>query len=187
MSIYILRGPALPDWGDYSDILVSGWSIRDNKEMLELLRTGPFIPPISFPNDTPVVTEILKTLLMGSGLSGFRFRPVIKRHIVRLEWENWIKTSREPQLYPDTGEPEDYIKGKPHSVESAEQMGNLWEVVLEDHADLVPHAGIVNWDGTDWFSVRGSCEVYVSARTKDWLRQTVPDWVGFQPVPEVAA
>jgi len=70
-------------WGDYGDILISGMWVGDG----ELQRTGPFVPPISFPcTGDIVVTNESRRLLESSGLIGFLFRPVTKEHIVRLEW-----------------------------------------------------------------------------------------------------
>src|SRR5262245_45476889 len=37
-------------WGDYGDVLISGYARRETDEgPLSLHRTGPFLPPVSFP------------------------------------------------------------------------------------------------------------------------------------------
>src|SRR5919204_782761 len=125
-SVYKLQGPKTPDWGDYSDILVSGMAsdLMRQDGMLELERTGPFVPAITLPGPgLIVVTDAFKKSMEGSDLTGFTFRPVIKSRIVRLEWERWDRTADEPEEYPETGEPEDYILGRRHSPQLAKQIG----------------------------------------------------------------
>lgn len=186
MSVYILDGPKVPDWGDYSEILVSGMTSDLDRQdgMLQLERTGPFVPPISFPGPgSVVVTDALKERLERSGLSGFTFLPVIKKHIVRLEWEKWDQAAEEPQEYPESWEPEDYISERPHSHEVAQQLGDLWEVRLEEHAEIIPYQGLAHWDGTDWFRAKGQLIEYVSEEAKKWLEDAVPQWVSFKKAP----
>jgi hypothetical protein len=94
-------------------------SSRDG-DKLRLERTGPFIPPISFPGISDVlVTDSIRGELDVAGLSGFSFREVVKHRIVRLDWHNWDKDAHEPVSYPAGGEPENYILGCKHSPEVA--------------------------------------------------------------------
>jgi hypothetical protein len=193
MSIYILQQPPMP-WGDYGSILLSGMASRSAPEQsLELERTGPFIPPISFPGvSTVVVTEALKRQLERSGLAGLAFRPVVKKRIVRLEWETWDRTAEDPVKYPAGGEPESYILGRKHVPALAEAMGDLWEICLQARAatervwtgplpwDVDIFVLRSTWDGSDWFLARGVGYVYVSERAKAWLEATVPEWVTFK-------
>jgi hypothetical protein len=175
-----MHGPTLPDWGDYSDILIAGAYERSQDGTLELARTGPFVPPLSLPGgDAIVITDAFKKLLEAANLSGATFRPIIKRRIVRLEWEKWDQQVPEPVEYPLSGEPEDYIVAHPHSPEAATQMGELWEVCLEEHATLEPYVGLADWDGTDWFKAKDSQHIYVSERARVWLEQIAPEWVSF--------
>lgn len=190
----ILDSPEVP-WGDYGDILLCGVTAHLSRQdgMLQLERTGPFIPPISFSGIRDiVVTDVCRALLEASGLTGFTFRPVIKRHIVHLEWERWDRTTEDPPEFPETGEPEDYILERPHSPEIAEGMGNLWEVVLGEHAvvERVPrgpgstdndiYVVQASWDGTDFFRASTVGYVYVSEQAKTWLEQVAAEWVSFR-------
>lgn len=62
MSVYILRQPEFP-WGDYGAILVSGMTAHLGREdgLLQLERTGPFVPPLFMPGvGDIVVTEQFK-------------------------------------------------------------------------------------------------------------------------------
>jgi hypothetical protein len=184
-------------WGDYGCILLSGMTSHLERQngLLQLERTGPFVPPISLPGIADiVVTNDFKHLLEGSGLTGFTFQPVIKKHIVFLEWEKWDKKSEEPLEYPGTSEPEDYILERAHSPELAQQIGDLWELCLEECAEVErqqigPQRWDVeifvvqsSWNERDWFRARGVGYNYVSERAKHWLERTVPEWVSFDPV-----
>ncbi len=195
MDIFVLKRPEAP-WGDYGSILMHGMTshLPRQEGLLQLERTGSFVPPISFPGAWDiVVTDEFKQLLDRSGLSGFTFQPVIKRHIVRLDWEQWDKARDEPDEYPETGEPEDYILARPHSPELAEQLGDLWEIALDEHADIERvHVGPgpfdeeiylieSTWDGTDIFWARGIRRQYVSERAKAWLERAAGQWVAFEP------
>lgn len=194
MKFYILGEPDVP-WGDYGSILLSGMTSHLSREdgLLQLERTGPFVPPISFPGISEIVaTDTMKAKLETSGLTGFTFQPVIKRHIVHLEWETWNKEAPEPPLYPDTGEPEDYILLQPHSPSLAEEMEPLCEVVLQPTAsvervsvgprpwDVEIHVLLSSWDGSDFFRANGVGYNYLSEKAKLWLEEEVHDWVKFE-------
>ena len=151
------------------------------------------MPPISMPGiSSIVVTESLKAKLETLGLTSFTFQPVIKKHIVHLEWEKWDKEAPEPPMYPETGEPEDYIFLQPHSLSLASGMEPLWEMVLEQTASVErvqvgPRSWDVNiylvlssWNGSDFFRAKGVGYNYVSERAKQWLEQEVPEWIGFE-------
>lgn len=207
MNFYRLYNTDKLTWGDYGSILISGITARlpDKDGLLHIKRTGPFVPPISLSGlDDIVVTDAFKNQLSHSGLSGYTFRPVIKERIVHLDWEKWDRAAEEPAEYPATGEPESYILERPHSPETAQAVGELWEVCLGQHASIekVPRDpaewGLVkwspiditsdiylvlsSWDGTDIFRATNVGFVYVSERARNWLEQTVPDWVSFEPV-----
>lgn len=195
--LYMLSSPLYP-WGDYGDILMAGMTSHLEREdgRLQLERTGPFVPPIALPGiGEIVVTDAFRSALEASGLSGMHFQPVIKTRIVRLNWEAWDATAPEPQEYPDTGEPEDYILLRPHDADLSAQMGDLWEICLEQHARTERVSGTSNiggeeiylirssWDGTDVFRSEGVSFVYVSDKAKSWLEATVPEWVTFALAP----
>lgn len=199
-TVYVLNNRRLP-WGDYGDILLSGMTSHLGRDhgMLQLERTGPFVPPIAITGidargySQIMVTDAHKSLLEATNLTGLRFLPVIKKHIVHLEWQRWDRTAGEPLEYPESGEPEDYILARRHDQALADQMGALWELCLEEHARTKRmHVGpgrwdeaiwLIrdSWDGTDWFRATGVGYVYVSEKAKRWLEQTVPEWVTLDP------
>src|SRR5215469_4892002 len=100
------------EWGDYGHILQHGMAAHLPREggLLSLERTGPFIPPITLPGIGEIVlTSAARKSLESSGLTGFDFRPVRKVLTVELHWENWNLNAEEPEQFPESGEPEDYI------------------------------------------------------------------------------
>jgi len=196
MTVYTLDNPIMP-WGDYGHILFSGMTSHLPRRggLLQLERTGPFVPPIAVSGIGDVlVTGEFKRLLEDSPLTALAFRPVLKERIVWLEWEMWPKEAEDPQEIPDTGEPEDYILLRPHSVRASEALGDIWELALEDHANVrrvfdssdqfLPeiHLDIPTWDGTDIFTAPEVRLVFVSERAKIWLEHNAPSSVAFEPV-----
>ncbi len=193
-TVYMLGGP-VPPWGDYGDILIAGMTSHLGRQdgLLQLERTGPLVPPIALAGiGEVVVTNSFRSALEASGLSGLRFQPVIKKHIVRLHWETWDRATPNPPEYPPTGEPEDYIFLGAHDPQLAAEMGDLWELCLEPHArtERQPRRSAIgeqifvvraSWDGRDWFRAEGVSYVYVSARARNWLEAIVPEWVSFMP------
>ncbi|HUS17672.1 MAG TPA: hypothetical protein VM536_21965, partial [Chloroflexia bacterium] len=197
MPIYTVHGPAIgesavPDWGDYSDILISGLVEQRPDGMLAVSRTGPYVPPVvvtddgRWATDRLVVTDRFKAPLELSGLSGLVFYPAIKHHIVPLDWETWDWSADEPEQYPESGEPEDYVLAMPHSEQAAAEMEDLWEVRPAESTRLKPSTATADWNGPDLFKVHGSPYIFVSARAKSWLERAVGDWVSFRPVPLTA-
>ena len=195
MRFYILEEPE-SFWGDYSDILMHG--MADHTEGLYdgpllLYRTGPWIPPVSFPGaGDVVVTDEFKRKMEGSGLRGFSFRPVIKKHIVRLDWHKWDKTTDDPPEFPTTGEPEDYIEERPHSPALADELGPLWEVVIEESATvnkvksdasvtgLLVYLVAASWNGDDVFRAHDVLYVYLTENARDWFETNAPAYVSFR-------
>jgi len=187
-----------PPWSGSGDILVHGMSEhlgRDSQRHIRLERTGPFVPPISFPGiDDIVVTDDFRRKLEHSGLSGVTFAPVVKARVVLLEWEKWDQNVSEPPEYPESGEPEDYVLDRPHDRQVARRIGTLWEVSLDVRASLqVFQIGPKSWntefefvdsswDGTDLFRAEGARFNFASERAKAWLEQKAGRWVGFESV-----
>ena len=71
-------------WATITEIMFAG---RNAKRPIHLERTGPFMPPITFPNVSHiVVSDSFKQMFEASGFRGATFKPVIKSHIVELDW-----------------------------------------------------------------------------------------------------
>jgi hypothetical protein len=193
-QFYTLDGRDSP-WGDYSDILISGMSAHEERKdgLIQLERTGPYVPPISFPGiEDIVVTAAFKKLLESSGLAGMRFQPVIKKHIVRLDWHLWDKSKDEPPEYPEEGEPEGYILDRPHCLELSEQMGDLWEVVLAEaakvHQERRPTRTFLvaaSLGDRDLFRAEDVGFNYATEKARAWLEQHAAEHVSFKEVQTV--
>ena len=156
--------------------------------VVELYRTGPFVPPISLPGISDiVVTDAFRSKLETSGLAGLRFHPLIKKQIVYSEWHTWDREAEEPFEYPEEGEPENYIDGQLHSTAIAKQMGELWELVLNRTARVyraMPGDDIYlltdSWHGEDLFRAQEVGYIYATRRGKDWLGEHAGEYVTFQ-------
>jgi hypothetical protein len=92
MAKFYILGKQGNSWGDYHQILMHGMSCHLDRagDLIQLERTGPFVPPISQPGiGDIVVTDAFRKKLEASGLLGLRFQPVIKKLIVHSDWHTW--------------------------------------------------------------------------------------------------
>jgi hypothetical protein len=195
---YKLDNSLMP-WGDYGAILLSGMVCYRDREQdsLQLERTGPFVPPITDSGSGSfIVTEVFKQKLEQSGLTGFTFKSVIKKRIVKLDWHLWDRELGEPPLYPAGGEPEDYILKRKHNSRIAEKIGNLWEIVVlkrgqverrktkktTDRLDYDIYFVEGTWPGVDFIRAEGIVYVYVTLKAKKWLDENAGDWLSFNKV-----
>ena len=182
MTIYRLRNRAT-NWGDYGDVLVSGMTSHRGRQndQLQLERTGPYVPPlINSGIGHIVITDIVKEKLKASDLSGITFKPVIKRHIVELNWTTWDLSTEEPPVYPDSGEPEDYILAGQHSESVSEVMGNLWELVLPTRGTFNDKTFIDVDLQVDIFKADNRGYILVTDKAKVWIEGNAADWVTFE-------
>ncbi len=180
-------------WGDYYDSLMHGMSCHLGRDggIIQLERTGPFVPPISLPgiNDI-VITDAFRREMEASGLAGLRFQPVIKKLIVHSDWHTWDRRAEDPSEYPEGGEPENYILGQHHNVTTAQQMGELWELLLNETAIVYRAKRICTrndiylltgaWQGEDLFRALGVGYIYATARAKGWLEEHAAEYVTFE-------
>lgn len=171
---------------------------RGESGVLEIQRTGPFVPPITLPAiGDVVVTDELRQALGRSCLKGFRFETVVKRLIARSDWNMWDQEADEPAEHPESGEPEDYVLGQPHSAEADEQMGDLWALELNRDAQTSREQAIVQhrrqikliastWKGQDIFGAQDVGFVYVTETAKSWFEKHVPGHSVFEEAGTVA-
>jgi hypothetical protein len=184
---YVLRSPDAP-WGDYGDILTHGMSAHLSRAggRIQLERTGPFMPPITFPGiGDVVVTDQVRKLVEAQRFTGVSFRPVVKARIVRVDWHLWDRTAEEPETYPSSGEPEDYILRGRHSAEASRAIGRLWEMVGMGVPGLQLKEGYLDPDkhpGADLCADAPSPGyLFASQRLRDWLAEDLGEWVRFEP------
>ncbi len=198
-SFYCVKGPDL--WGDYGDALIAGFVQADRiAGQLVLDRTGPFIPPITFPTygQAVVVSSEFKASL-ASAFPYLSFRVVEKGRIVDLPWHDWDRQLPEPPYYPPGGEPENYLEGPP-SVSAANELGTLWEVELPVGIDAKYHSTLAiqsrSFEGgvlvrrNSWLGFGFMAAVInptfrrpiVSSSGRDWLERHAGKWVTFAEV-----
>jgi hypothetical protein len=195
MLFFTVRGPDL--WGDHGRILAGGIVRRSDMESKPnlLLRTGPFIPPISFPFRHVVVTEESRSKFVQSDLGNFAFRDIEKFRIRKLHWELWDRSADVPEQYPRGGEPERYIYGGWHSRAAAKAMGPIWELVLPESAitagvrilregrrkpgeriwDVM--VDIDTWLGDHFFRSINKGHIIASEVGADWLSSHFREWL----------
>jgi hypothetical protein len=182
-------------WGDYGSILISGYPIGEENGLLELYRTGPFVPPMTFPDEF-VVTDSFRAELE-KAFSGLQFKPVIKKRIVsmRWRWEQAEKTDEgiEKHLPPDC-EPESYLLSRRHSEKASEAMGPLWQMVVKPvlqarffrDADYnyTYYVKKSTWNGDHFLSLASrSTFPVVTEVAKDFLEShNAAEWLEFEEI-----
>jgi len=182
MTVYKLKNRDT-NWGDYGSILVSGMTAHLERKdgLLQLERTGPYLPPLVNSGLWDiVVTDSIKKNLEVSGLNGISFRPVIKKHIVELSWTTWDLNTDEPPIYPDSGEPEDYILAGQHSESISKQIGNVWELVTPTRGTFVNGKFADSGLQADIFKADNKGYILVTDKGKNWIEKNAGDWVTFE-------
>jgi hypothetical protein len=195
-EFYVIDGGEVP-WGDYGSILTHGMTghLGRSGSQLQLERTGPFVPPITFPGISDiVVTTEMRDAMSRAGFRGIEFRPVIKAHIVEVDWHTWNLKAESPKYYPEESEPEGYILDKTHSEKMSRQIGDLWEVVVSHGVAMERiQKGQKTWDvefhykpgsrnEADLFSCPQNGYKYCSLGAKLWFEEHFPQWTSFKPV-----
>jgi hypothetical protein len=162
--------------------------------LLQLERTGPFVPPISFPAADVVVTHAMRTSIESSTLTGIvEYRPVIKARIVNVDWQSWDQSLELPPILPRSSEPEGYILESSHDLRLAQEIGPLWQVLPLRWGNAcrklikMPRTYVTTFvgdgnSGPDIFVPRGTQLVAVNDRAREWLMSTVSQFVDFEPM-----
>jgi hypothetical protein len=180
-------------WGDYGYILSQGIAKRDDGgQEVDLRRSGPFVPPITFPGfGNVIVTEETKHLIQRSGLIGIgAFVPVVKSRIVKIMWHEWDhEAGLTPDQLPFNGEPEEYILHNPHCQDTSEIIGNMWSWEPATIGEVIREHGQVSFCGIrdhefDVFRVNDNffrC-IFVNEQAMKFLNELAPECVYFQLV-----
>jgi hypothetical protein len=106
-------------------------------------------------------------------LHRFGFQTVHKARIVDLPWQNWDLTAREPRELPQSRKPEDYIRLRPANARVAEELGDLWELMIPVGARMY---------GTDMFRDNGTLHPIVSERARLRLEESFSGYVQFEAI-----
>ena len=174
-------------WGDCGMVLTCRGedlgAFTDNIPV-KIRRTGPFMPPITFPYRC-VVSDSFKELLH-QRFAYLEFAEAVKKHIVELHWDKWDR-SGELQQYPNGAEPESYLRGR-HSVRASKQLGKIWCVQFPIGAKtwISPSRDFVidpaTWSGTDFFqTVQNDYTAHLVTEVgREFLEQHAGEWVSFR-------
>jgi hypothetical protein len=194
MQIFKIESKGITPWGDYGHILQNGMAVRGSSGLLALRRTGPYIPPITFPGLGDVIlTSQARKQLETSGLSGFEFREIEKALTSELHWESWDLTTDDPPYFPDSGEPEDYIFGQPNVPAASVALGELWEIVVPNTAKTIrsqnshslPCIELSSWNGADLFRSSGYLAILFTEKGRKWFEEAWGKYVEFIEFPSI--
>ena len=186
----------LSPWGGMGHILIHGFLWDEHSpDIYELVRTGPFVPPISFPSRHCVITDAVKRELQLTGFSGFELLELPLGKVVESDWHFWDRT--QPLDYSklpadkDIYSPEDLILGPPHRDDLAGAMPKFWLLkgiqVHFEWATYTDDLQTLSWtrselNGWDFYSPSGAL-LYLSERAKDWFQDRYGEWLEFLVFP----
>ncbi|XZE43950.1 hypothetical protein SH467x_003533 [Pirellulaceae bacterium SH467] len=185
-------------WGDYGSVLVNGiLESHDGDKRIILRRTGPFVPPITFPlaSNCVILTQDAKIRIEESDLSGIgEFQSVEIAKVVSIGWDEWDRhVHLEDKQLPYNGEPEEYILHGIHDPDVAQRLQPLWTWYPESIGRVVRGSagprleGIMNKRDVfrmkdDWWT-----KVMVSERGMRVLSTLFEDWLTFEEVRAVVS
>lgn len=179
----------LDRWGDYGSILRNGMF---HTEEQRLDRTGPFVPPISFPgySGAVIVTSQARQKLETSGMSGLgECHPVLLGKVVLIEWQKWDKSRQlGGDQFPFNGEPEEYILHNPHDAATASKIEPLWTWHPLRIGKVSRVKGVMRLEGIigmhDVFRLcdDGWKKIIVSENGMRCVNDIFGDWVAFERI-----
>jgi hypothetical protein len=186
-------------FGGFGEFLINGMAKRNGNGSLELRRTGPFVPPVTFLNwlNTLVVTDPVRRSLTQALPVFPPFQEVVLTHIPEFRWEHWDRTKEVPiEQFPPIQEIEDVIDGQPHSPAAARAIGVLWECKAEPLPGVTTELMNQRYYGDDDCDIRLTArqcphqeffggsrgDIIVSGRVKECLEQRAEGWLTFQDV-----
>jgi len=185
-------------WGVAEEVIVNafGGGRDEATGLLHICRTGPAAPPMTYMgSEELIVTSGFKEWLMTAQLGRFGFKPVVKDHIVKMDWNLWDETTDADLPFYDYVE--GHLRECPHSVEASNEMGDLWEWIIAPGAimDLDLPKGrlgyyrrihLQTWNGEPVFRATMSKErtdgyPVVTEDAKNRILETWPKYWCFDP------
>lgn len=116
MEYYIIKNKEMP-WGDYGNILSYGLlTVMDDNyndiDIHQIERVGICIPKIYCANSTNlVISEDIANSITRNNITGIeKYHKTEFKKIVNLDWQFWDMKAKDPEIYPKSGEPIDYIE-----------------------------------------------------------------------------
>lgn len=202
MEYYILRNKKMP-WGDYGEVLYAGLNVFDKENgNYSVSRTAPFVPQIYRDIYQPLyagrcepllfVTETFKAKLEKANFKDISFQKAVKNRIVSLEWEKWDLTADEPTLYPSGDmDAEEYIVRRKHNEKLADEMENIWAVVLPKKGfvtrETIKEKPVLIEQSISDFDIFSaeyvSHEIFVTEKAVLWFEKNINDEIYFEKFP----
>ncbi|WP_345141109.1 hypothetical protein [Flavobacterium ginsengiterrae] len=192
MNFFIFRNKKMP-WGDYGDALLVGFAYPDQKDESKILidRTGPFVPPIYTWARMILISDTLKQKLEKSDLKGFEYQKTFFHKIVNLDWTKWDLNGDNPKVFPNGGDPENYIFGQKHSPETVEKMEKIWCLKLDNKTLTGRRERNVSsnqdlfiiensWTENDIFNSEGVGYTFFSEKAKLWFENNADNFANFE-------
>jgi len=179
-----------PRWGDFGSILMAGFiTDRDNSGQAVLMRSGPFVPPVTFPSGICVITKDLRDAMISQGFIGVDCCAVVVKKVVHIEWQEWDKSLPLVSDQLPVSEPEDYISRRRHSPRTAKELPQMFELHPRQDLEFTvaqdETLGLVRDDAklptSDLFCSRANT-VLVKSHVAEFLRATCEEWCLFKPV-----
>lgn len=178
-------------WGDWGNILWSGFVVWDGREY-KLERCGPFYPDIYISDNGLVFSEKAKL-----SISRFKFFDVDdfvkinKSKIVNVDWTKWDKTKSITYYLDDLYELEDIINNGENDIELLNNMPDfflvdelkLGHVFIDKSLTKIKERYKVNKTlSMDFFQGIEYRGYFVSERAKKWLSDFYPHCFAFEEV-----
>ncbi len=192
MKYYQIKNKDMP-WGDYGNSLLIG-TLEDEDGTLKLSRTGPYIPPIvQMSINDLVITNDLRTKLETSELTGFNFEEIKPVKIVKIDWQLWDLDADEPEFYPESGEPEDYVYEGTNDPELLANVGSFWKLTFTNSVELELRQGgewwqkiptILSdfWPNSNFAISDQILYNFIDQTAKDWLESNCDGNLEFEEV-----
>ena len=175
-----------PFWGDFGGILQNGFVIESEPTYL-ISRTGPFVPPVSFPIGAMVLSDSYRHVFTSSQLFACNIQPVRYMKIVDLRWETWDLNGPLPSRF--TSGPEDVILKGNHSRDCLRLTEKSWSVVdiprtctststLDDDGWKFT-LDASDWNGSHLFRSNNQNFIFVSDVGRNFFQQNSEQWMDF--------
>lgn len=184
-------------WGDWSDILWSGFLNFDfETKQYYIERSGPFTPSIYQSVFDLVFTDIAINSYKTHKIKGLSFEgPLEKRKIVNIDWMSWDKNKDYYEYMENVFEPEDVIDIYPHDSALALTMPNYWKAIFNHKIHINVNKAMRNSRNyeeitipkqeladSDFFCGIETLHIFLSENAKAWIEKNFPDCFNFYPI-----
>jgi hypothetical protein len=195
-TLFLMENRQLP-WGDYGDILWSGFApLDENTNRVYIERVGPFTPDIYISGSSLIFTKKAKDSYESSGLLGVEFLYIAKKmKVVNIDWCKWKHNKNIDNYIDDIGEPEDIINNNKNDEILLSRMPEYWVVNASHKIHLLVNAQnsyklpseylLINDNvigGVDFFSGIEYLGYFVTYRFKQWVDKNFPEHFEFFPI-----